>query len=634
MVSTLTKLKAWFYEGMKGKEKVHHDPWWAVMCLTGVDYFSSMGFQPGLAFLAAGVLSPLATLNLVLLTLFGALPAYALIAEESPHGRGSLAVFEKYVHGWLGKTIVLIILGFAITDFIFTITMCAADATAHIIENPLWPENLSNRIGITLVLIGALGALFLKGFKEAIQICLVLVAAYLVVNAYVIGVCIDHVFHHWTLMQNWIENVRVQYPDPWVMISVSALAFPQLALGLSGFETGVAVMPLIKTRGETDGANLQDRIFKTRLLLLMVALIMAVFLLAGCLVTTVLIEPSLFAEGGAANGRALAYLAHKFLGDGAGTVYDTITVLILWFAGASAMAALLSLVPNYLPRYGMAPAWAAAKRPIVVFVTLICCLVTIAFKADVDDQAGAFATGLLVLITSGAIAVTIVVWKKSLWRRCVFILISAIFVYASVNVIFTRPDGLTISLAFTAIILVTSVASRALRSTELRIGTVILDERAASFIKKSCNRRWGEIRLLAHKSDGNTEEYEEKVREARITHSVQTKEGDFIFLEVTLEDVSDFMDETLNVTGHEVDGYQILRCSSPSVPNAIAALLLHIRDITDRVPHAYFGWTEGHPIAYVFKYILFGEGETAPLTREILRSQEHDPELRPRIHVG
>ncbi len=634
MVSAPTKFKAWLFEGMKGKEKVHHSPWWAVMCLTGVDYFSSMGFQPGLAFLAAGALSPLATLNLVALTLFGALPAYAIIAEESPHGRGSLAIFEKFLAGWLGKTIVLVILGFAVTDFVFTITMCAADATAHIIENPIWPEFLKNRVAITVCLILSLGAFFLKGFKEAISICVVLVFSYLAINLISITVCIEHVFQNLSVMDNWLNGIQTKYPNPWLMIAISMLAFPQLALGLSGFETGVAVMPLIKTKGENHPEEVKDRVRKTRILLATVAVIMGVFLLIGSFVTTVLIDPVLFQEGKAADGRALAYLTHKFMGETVGTIYDVITVLILWFAGASAMAALLSLMPSYLPRYGMAPAWAAAKRPIVIFVTLVSCIITIAFGANVEAQAGAFATGLLVLITSGAIAVTMIVWHKGSFIRTYFSIISTIFIYASVNVIFTRPDGLAISLMFTFIILASSIASRALRSTELRIGKVILDETAANFIKQSCKRRWGEVRILAHKNVECCDDYEEKEKEARLAHSVQTREGDFIFLEVTPEDVSDFHEETLLVEGVLVNGYQILRCNSPSVPNAIAALLLHIRDMTDRVPHVYFGWTEGHPITYVFKYILFGEGETAPLVREILRGQDPDPEKRPKVHVG
>src|SRR5262249_40825063 len=259
---------------------------------------------------------------------------------------------------------------------------------------------------------------------------------------------------HPELLQRW-HGELVLRGDFTALLAASALVFPKLALGMSGFETGVAVMPLIAGggndaeldpdentglsaaagRGGGDGAGRQHddghrhadghsdthedeistappsipfgRVRAARKLLLAAALIMSVLLLGSSFVTAVLLTPHDVGAQGPASGRALAYLAHRLLGHAFGTVYDLSTILILWFAGASAMAGMLNLVPRYLPRFGMAPRWVSYARPLVIVLFAIDVLVTLAFHANVEAQGGAYATGVLVLMLSAGIAVAL-----------------------------------------------------------------------------------------------------------------------------------------------------------------------------------------------------------------------------------
>ena len=603
------------------------------MCLTGVDYFSTLGYQPGIAALAAGAVSPIATVVLVALTLLGALPVYRRVAAESPRGEGSIAMLEHLLTFWKGKLFVLALLGFAATDFVITMTLSAADATAHLVENPhLEPYLHGHQLVITLGLLALLGAVFLRGFGEAISIAVGLVGIYLALNLVVITVSIVQVAQHPQHLDDWTTSLTTQHGNPVMVVVVALLVFPKLALGLSGFETGVAVMPNVRGDADDDPAKPLGRIRGTRRMLTAAAVSMSVFLIACSTVTTLLIPAAEFQPGGAANGRALAYLAHQYLGNGFGSVYDASTIAILWFAGASAMAGLLNLIPRYLPRYGMAPQWTRAVRPLVLVLTLIAFLITWAFNANVDAQGGAYATGVLVLITSAAFAVTLVARRaRQRGLSVAFGLIAAVFAYTTVANVVERPDGIKIAGLFIAAILVVSLLSRLSRSLELRVTGVSLDAVAERFIR-DCARRT--VRLVPNKPElRDATEYRDKLRQVLDDNDL-SDEQDVLFVEVTVTDPSEF-EAGLQVHGEVLHGrYRVLTLQSSTVPNALAALLLHIRDQTHRRPHIYFEWTEGNPAVNLLRFLLFGVGEAAAVTREVLRKAEPVRSLRPHIHVG
>jgi hypothetical protein len=624
---TKTALTDWLLADLRLPKGVHSKPdpvhpWWSVMCLTGVDYFSTLGYQPGIAFLAAGVLSPFATLVLVLVTLFGALPIYQRVAKASPNGQGSIAMLERLFPEWSGKIFVLVLLGFATTDFIITMTLSAADAAAHFVHNPFTPAWLTGQMFVTLLLLSILGIIFLKGFREAIGIAVILVATYLILNAIVTVRAVIEVLHHPHYVSNWKTALFTQHPN-WIgMLGICLLLFPRLALGLSGFETGVAVMPLIS------GADQDARIRNTRKLLITAAGLMSVFLIATSFVTTVLIPSEAFADNGEANGRAIAYLAHKYFGNAFGSLYDISTILILAFAGASAMAGLLNLIPRYLPRFGMAPEWARASRPLVLVFMAVAFFVTVAFHANVDAQGGAYATGVLVLITSAACAVTLSVWNTG--ARWIYLPITLIFIYTSAMNIWERPEGLKISTFFIASILFVSFVSRATRSTELRITGVHLSEVADDILKNSCDEV---VRVIPRRPKAtNPQDLDRIDKLVRTIHGLPPH-AKIVFLEMERTDASEF-DQHLSVQGERIANHCILRASSPIVANAIAAFLIHVEKTTGRAPHIYFKWKEGNPVANIIEFLFLGEGDTAPLTHEVVRKAVPDIAHRPIVHVS
>jgi hypothetical protein len=615
-----------------GHEPATH-PWWKVMWLTGVDYFSTLGYQPGIALIAAGAVAPVATLILVAVTLLGALPVYAQVAGRSYAGQGSIAMLESLLAGWKGKLLVLVLLGFAATDFVITMTLSAADAAMHAIENPfLHPVLGEHQILVTLAILAVLAVVFLRGFMEAIGLAAAAALPYLALNLVVLGRGAWEVLTHPALLAGW-RGALASQGDFSLVLAGAALVFPKLALGLSGFETGVSVMPLIDG-GEADrgydpraGTPPRGRVANTRKLLLTAALIMSGMLVLSSFVTTLLIDPADYQKGGKAAGRAIAFLAHRYLGRAFGTVYDLSTILILGLAGASAMAGLLHLIPRYLPRFGMAPRWASLSRPLVLVLFLVDVVVTLVFRADVEAQSGAYATGVLVLILSAAFAVTIALRRERRFglAACTAVLF-LVFGYTLADNCLERPDGLIIGTVFTLLLLLASGLSRSLRSVELRVPHGYFVDVESWRLGPELQGK--KVHLVAITS--STPEARQKKR-AEIARHYAVR-GPFLFLHVDLLDNRSEFSSPLEVKLWREGGDYVAEVYGAI---AIANTIAYVSEAIDPLS-IFLGLTRRDLMGQAVRFLLFGEGETGLMVYTILlRYWDWTPEedVRPLIFL-
>jgi hypothetical protein len=638
-----SRLGKWMYSGHRideSQEHPHTSKWYWVLWLSGVDYFSTLGYQPGIALIAAGALSPIATGFLILVTLFGALPVYTQVAARSFAGQGSIAMLESLVQGWLGKIFVLILLGFAATDFVITMTLSAADAALHAVHNPvLHPYLGDHHVALTILLLALLSVVFLRGFKEAISLATLVAIPYVILNVIVLAAAAVRASESGAFYADWSASVQAGGNITALLIA-GAHIFPKLALGMSGFETGVSVMPLISSNDASgDHVIPHGRVRATRKLLGTAAVLMSVLLLLSSFLSTMLVPPSAYREGGPADGRVLAYLAHQILGPTFGSIYDLSTIVILWFAGASAMTGLLNLIPRYLPRFGMAPQWISYTRPLVLLLFGIDVWVTLIFDADVNAQGGAYATGVLVLMLSAALAVTIALWhecrdqtrvSRERTRKALssvyFALVSLVFAYTLGDNIYVRPDGVIIASVFIGGIIILGAISRYTRATELRVSEfTFVDQESAilwlSMVGKTVN--------LIPLRTATQESRASKAAEIRKYYAV---DGPLAFVHVNLlNNRSEFL-APLRVQVREEEGNLVVECSGAI---AVANTIAYISELIDPIS-LFLGLTRQNLMGQALRYILWGEGETGLMVYTILlRYWDWTPEddVRPLIFL-
>ena len=664
-------------------------PWWLVLGLIGVDYFSTLAYLPSIAVASAGAWAPWAALLVVLVTLFIALPVYSYVLGRSPHGQGATGLIDRNVAGWRGKLLILILMGFVAADFVVTRSLSLADAAVHVNHNSHWAalvdqfvpsadrlkEHLgadlarwlapywNRQIGVTLALMG-LAVLFwlllARGFtRRVLWLGTIITVLYLALNALLLGGLLIHLSAHPDLLQRWWNEFPTLPHNgaaslrwegiSFALIALVILSFPQMALGISGYELSMSLTPLVHGADDDDPDVPRARIRKTRRLLLIAALIMAVFMCVSVLLTTLLVPPAAMDGEGVATHRALSYLAHggllttgeradqwwPLLGDVFGTVYDLSTIVILCLAGVSVMISLRDLVPKYLHRMGMELSWAVRFSIIVQVFNVIILLVTFVFKASVSAQEWAYSTSVQVLLTGAALAALLDLWKRApnRWLKPLIALPALLavlfFLGTTLLTVWQNWSGVVIAGCFVAALLFSSFVSRWMRSMELRF-------QGFTFADSAAMHRWEEICrlnfqvLVPHRP--GMYPLAQKNEEIRKKHRVPP-DAHLIFIQVEIGDPSDFTNKPLMRIVQE-DGLEVIRIErAVSIAHTIAAIGLEFRRV-GQPPEIIFGWSQESPLAANLNFLLLGEGNVPWMVQQLVHKAEPDEARRPRIVIG
>jgi hypothetical protein len=666
-------------------------PW--VLCVIGLDYLSTLAYQPSIAFGAAGRLAPLVTVLVAAVTLFLALPIYWYIAGRSHHGGGSTALLERVIPGWFGKLLLLVLLAFGAVDLVFTRTFSAAAAAEHITRNPLpdWQQGLDtmtregealrqqlpdwmrtatdgvwNRqtvVTIIVLLLGTvIGLIFFKGYtRNFVRLAVVTVAIYLALTLFVVGSAGAYLANHPELVErwwadvwsgNWKPGAEAKPVGDWASLAGACVPlFPALALGLSGFELTLMAMPLVRGRKDDNPEKPRGVIRNTRLVLLLAALTMSAYLLGSTLITTVLIPPDALTTDGQAKYRALAYLAHAgTLSDGQsgtalgpafgaafGTVYDVSTVAILALAGLSFAITLASWIPPYLARLGMEFNWSVKLGFLVWLFTGLKFAVTIYFGADVDAHRAAYLTGVLAVFGFAALAAAVDVWQKRKWLGWhkpfrvppLFLLALVVFAASVLWVVWERPVGAEIAGAFVVLVVAVSIVSRAWRSTELRF-------HGFEFADKVTEHEWARLKaadypMLVPIRPGLTD-LKEKEIEVRTRHRIPGTMP-IMFVQAELADPSDFHHKPKVRIARENGRVviHITRCCS--LPHALAAAALELAS-EGGVPEIHFGWSAENPVTANLHFVLFGSGNVPWMVYTLIHAADVPEDRKPHVVVA